>query len=143
MLSVMLACGLALCFIIPASAHEKFLVKVRRDYKLDRSNGKCALCHEERKNEDPSRKNINVFGKAIQADPAMKPLLDKDEKHAWTDKDMGIIKDVVAKLESADTDGDGATNREELDLGTYPGDSKSTPDKAALEKYRKEAAAKK
>jgi hypothetical protein len=138
MLSVLLACVLVALFIAPTLAHEKFLVKVRRHYSLDRANGKCTLCHEEKKNEEPSRKNINAYGKAIQGDPAMKPMLGRDENYAWNDKDLATLIEIATKLESADSDGDGATNKEELDLGTYPGDAKSVPDKAALAKYRKE-----
>ena len=51
-------------------------------------NGKCTLCHEEKKNEEPSRKNINAYGKAIQGDAAMKPLLGKAHDYAWTDKEI-------------------------------------------------------
>jgi hypothetical protein len=136
MLSVLLACLLVVIFITPTLAHEKFLQKVRRQYNLDNKNGKCTLCHEEKKNEEPGRKNINVYGKAIQGDAAMKPLLGKPHDYAWTDKEIATVLEIVAKLDSADTDSDGASNKEELDLGTYPADAKSSPDKAALSKHR-------
>jgi hypothetical protein len=43
----------------------------------------------------------------------------------------------AAKLFEKDTDGDGVLNREEMALGSFPGDSKSVPPKDKLDQYRK------
>jgi hypothetical protein len=136
--AVLLAVVIVALSIGPTSAQQKFLERIRKHYQLDRTNGKCTLCHEEKPKEEPGRKNLNSFGKMIQADPDMKPLLDKDEKYAFSTKELDTMEAVVVKHESEDTDGDGVSNREEMDLGTYPGDAKSVPAKAALEKYRKD-----
>jgi len=133
-----LALAAVIVWLTPTMAQQKFLEKIRKHYNLDRSNGKCTLCHEERPREEPSRKNLNGFGKAIQGHADMKPLLGKDENYAFTAKELDTFDAVVTKIENEDSDADKATNREEMELGTYPGDAKSVPEKAKLEKYRKD-----
>ncbi len=127
----------------PILAQKPFLARVRKHYQLDRATGNCKLCHELKPREEPSSKNLNKFGLVIQADPDMKPLLGKDEDYKFSEKELDILEKVVVKHENEDSDGDGATNKEELDLGTFPGDATNTPDKAKLEKYRKEHPAEK
>ena len=136
--AVLMAVAIVIALTNQGQAQTKFLATVRRQYQLDRTTGKCDLCHLIKPKEDPGRKNLNVFGKAMQADPAMKPLLGKDDKYEFSADDLDIVKKVAIKLEDLDSDGDGATNKEELDLGTFPGDPKSVPDKAKLDKYRKD-----
>jgi hypothetical protein len=136
--AVLCGCVVVAAVVSPALAQQKFLEKIRRHYALDSKNGKCTLCHLEKKNEEPGRGNLNPYGKAIQGHADMKPLLGKDDKYAFTPKDLELFDSIVTKIEAEDADGDGATNREELDLGTYPGDAKSIPEKLKLEKYRKE-----
>ena len=138
LLAVTMACVLVAFLAAPTQAQKPFLEKIRKHYTLDKSNGQCTLCHEVKVKEEPTRKNLNAFGKAIQADPTMKPLLGKEGDYKFTAKDLEILEKVVVKLENIDSDGDGATNREELDLGTLPGDPKSVPSKSDLAKYRKD-----
>lgn len=133
-----LAVGAVTVLAIPALAQKPFLDKARKMYELDAKNGKCDLCHEIKPKEEPGRKNLNPYGKAIQSDPDMKPLLGKDEKYPFSADEIKILEKVLVKLEPADSDGDGVTNREELALGSNPGDAKSMPDKKALAKYRKD-----
>ena len=132
------AAGAVISFASPSLAQKKFLDRIRKHYQLDAKNGKCTLCHDIKPREEASRKNLNKFGTAIQNHPDMKPLLGKDDEYKFTDKELDIFEKVVVALENEDSDGDGATNGEELNLVTYPGDPKSVPDKAALEKYRKD-----
>lgn len=130
----------------PSFAHKAFLDKARRMYQLDAKNGKCDLCHEVKPKEEPGAKNLNVYGKATQSDPTMKPLLgrigtkkgDVVEDVKFTDAELKIIEAALKKIEDQDSDGDGATNKEELALGSNPGDAKSMPEKRALAKYRKD-----
>ena len=56
----------------------------------------------------------------------------------FTDAEIAVFEKAMAKLDETDSDKDGATNKEELDLSTNPGDPKSVPEKKALAKYRKE-----
>ena len=77
-----LAVGAVTVLAIPALAQKPFLDKARKMYELDAKNGKCDLCHEIKPKEEPSRKTLNTYGKAIQGDPDMKPLLGKDEGRA-------------------------------------------------------------
>jgi len=136
-LSVIFACGMVVVLTAPTLAQTKFLERIRKHYQLDKTNGKCELCHEVKAKEEPSRKNLNKYGTAIQTDPKMKPLLGKDDKFAFTNADLDVVRDAAVKLDNLDTDGDGAFNKEELDLGTIPGDAKSVPEKRILEKHRK------
>jgi len=122
----------------PSLAQKPSLERIRKHYTLDKSNGQCILCHEKKVGEEPGRKNLNPFGKAIQADPTMKPLLNKDGDYKFSDKELSIMEAAVVKIENLDSDGDGVSNREELDLGSLPGDKTSVPDKIKLAKYRKE-----
>jgi hypothetical protein len=136
--ALILGCAVVLVVAAPSFAQKKFLERIRKHYQLGPTNGKCTLCHEVKPQEDPGRKNLNKYGKAIQSDPDMKPLLGKDDEYKFTEKELEIFEKVIVKLEDQDSDGDGATNREELELGTNPGDATSVPDKAKLEKYRKD-----
>ena len=138
MIAVGCACGLVLVLSIPSLAQKPFNERIRKHYELDKRNGQCNLCHEIKPKEEPSRKNLNVYGKALQADPTMKPLLGKDGDFKFTPADLDVIEKAAVKIDDLDSDGDGATNKEELDLGTLPGDPKSTPTKMELTKYRKD-----
>jgi hypothetical protein len=140
--AVLLALGALAIMAEPILAQKAFLVRVRKHYALDKSNGNCKLCHEPKTNEEPGKGNLNKFGLAIQKDPDMKPLLGKDDEYKFSEAELDIFEKVVVKHESEDSDGDGATNKEELELGTFPGDAKSLPEKPKLEKYRKDKAAK-
>jgi len=133
-----LAVGLTVVFSIPTQAHKVFLEKTRKQYQLDAKNGKCDLCHEIKPKEEPSAKNLNLYGKAIAADPTMKPLLGKKEEYKFSDAELTILSKAMTALDDQDSDKDGATNKEELDLGTNPGDVKSVPDKKVLAKWRKD-----
>jgi len=135
---LVLACAMVVVMAGPSFAQKKFLERIRKHYQLDARNGKCTLCHEVKPQEDPGRKNLNKYGKAIQSDPDMKPLLGKDDEYKFTDKELEIFEKIIVKLEDQDSDGDGATNKEELELGTNPGDATSVPDKIKLDKYRKD-----
>jgi len=136
LLAAALACGMVFFSSVPSSAQTKFLEHIRRKYQMDKTNGKCELCHELKPKEEPSRKNLNMFGKKIQDDPDMKPLLGKDDKFVFTKEQLAVIEKIVAKFEMEDTDGDGVGNVEEMELGSMPADAKSMPDKLALKKFR-------
>lgn len=133
-----LAIGVTCYFAAPALAHKVFLERARKHYQLDVKNGKCDLCHEIKPKEEPSAKNLNLYGKALAADPDLKPLLGKKEDYKFSDAELAVFEKVMVKIEDLDSDKDGATNKEELELSTNPGDPKSTPDKKTLAKYRKE-----
>src|SRR5262245_27980068 len=91
--AVILACVAVVLMCIPSSAQTKFLERIRKHYNLDHRNGKCELCHELKPKEEPGRKNLNLYGKAIQADPTMKPLLGKDDKFKFTEADLKIVQE--------------------------------------------------
>ena len=131
------ALAAVVCSTVPSFAQRPFLVKIRRVYQLEEKNGKCDLCHQIKPKEEPSEKNLNKFGQAIQADPAFKPLMGKGDKYEFSEKELAIVVKIVNSLDDKDSDGDGATNKEEMDLGYFPGDPKSTPTKKELADYRK------
>ena len=136
--AILIAVGALAILGEPILAQKAFLARVRKHYALDRANGNCKLCHELKTKEEPGKKNLNKFGLAIQNDPDMKPLLGKDDEYKFSEQELDILEKIVVKHENEDSDGDGATNKEELDLGTFPGDATSAPEKAKLEKYRKD-----
>lgn len=135
-LAAAMACGMVLFSSVQTSAQTKFLEHVRRAYEMDRTNGKCELCHQIKAKEEPGRKNLNALGKKIQEDPEMKPLLGKDDKFAFAKKDLDLVFKIMQKYDNEDMDGDGVSNYEEYQLGTFPTDPKSVPEKLPLKKWR-------
>lgn len=125
--------GLAL----PAMAQKKFLEKIRRAYSLDATTGKCTLCHKLKEKEEPSEENLNQYGKDLKADPAIKPALGHDDDYKFTDAELAAVLKAAQNIDDKDSDGDGVTNKEELDLSAFPGDKDSKPDAKKLEEYRK------
>lgn len=133
------ACAVALLLDAPSLAQDAFMKRVRKDHGLNpRENGNCKLCHAPGENEKPNRENLNVFGKQIQSQEAMKPLLGKEHEYKFSNAELDTLMTVVNSIAGQDADGDGATNGEEIALGTFPGDEKSKPEEKALERRRKE-----
>src|SRR5438309_1648507 len=89
----------------PSFAQKPFLDKVRKAYSLDNKNGKCDLCHEIKPKEEPSAKNLNKYGKAINEDPSFKPLQGKDEKYKFSDAELATVLKIVNSLDDKDSDG--------------------------------------
>jgi hypothetical protein len=136
--SILLAVPCLLLAMQPAFARESFLKHMRRLYALDRSLGKCALCHTTTKpDEEPDKTNLNDFGHDIANDPRIKPLLEIDEDETpLTAAQIMVLGAVLKDIGRDDSDRDGALNAEELALGTWPHDPKSTPSADALAKLR-------
>jgi hypothetical protein len=132
--AVLALAGVAL-LSVPAMAQKQFLELAKMRFQLSAAQGRCTLCHGNKKG--PNKDNLNDFGKAIQADPAMKPLLDKKVGYEYSDEELALLAKVIDQLGDQDSDGDGATNREELALGTFPGDANSKPSEEDLAEYRK------
>lgn len=139
--AVAVACAAVIVLTGPSLAQKPFNERIKKVFNLDKEkNGNCHMCHkyDKEKGESPEKDNINAFGKELKAVPSMKPLLGKDDDYKFTPADLDIVEAAFKSILDKDTDGDGVTNGEEVNLGTFPDDPKSTPDKAALEKYRAE-----
>lgn len=137
-IGLLLVSGLLVLWLsLPVLAQKKFLERVRRHYLLNQETGKCTLCHAPKPKEEPGKENLNVFGKDLQADPAIKISLGKDGEYKFNEAELAAVEQAAANIECKDSDGDGATNKEELELGTFPGDPNSKPDPKKLEDYRK------
>lgn len=135
-IATVLLVGLALASIAePVLAQKQFKELVQTHFKLSAAQSKCTFCHGDKKG--PNKDNLNDFGKAIQADPDMKPLLNKKVGYVYSQEELAILAKVIEKLGDKDSDGDGVSNAEEIALGTMPGDAKSTPSKADVDEYRK------
>lgn len=132
------AVAFPLCFQTPAHAFKQFLDRARKIYDMDKPVSSCLLCHQfdETKNEKADKSNLNDYGHDMGNDPFMRPLVDVEEDHKFTPKEFETIDAVLRSLDDVDSDKDGATNLEEMELGTFPGDKKSVPSAEALKKYR-------
>lgn len=138
---VLMAAAFAVAVLLdaPGLAQDAFMKRVRKDHSLNpRENGNCKLCHAPGENDKPNRENLNVFGKQVQGQEAMKPLLGKEHDYKFSKEELDTMMTVVNGLAGQDADADGATNGEEIALGTFPGDEKSKPEAKALEKHRKD-----
>ena len=137
-LAAIVVCTIIGFFSGPSLAQKPFLERLKKAYTLPKDNGNCKLCHDydKEKNESPELDNLGAYGKAIQASDDFKPLRKKGDEHKFTPEETELIAKAAKALEDKDTDGDGATNIEELALATFPGNAKSTPTKEALDKYR-------
>ena len=133
------ACGIVVACARPSLAQKPFLERIKKVYSLEKEkNGNCHTCHtyDKEKKETPEKDNLNAFGKDIQKSPIMKTVINKDDDYKFTKDDLDKVEAAVKSLEDKDSDGDGATNLEELMLGTSPGNPTSTPTADALAKYR-------
>ena len=75
----------------------------------------CAVCHT----VPPAR---NPFGAAVEA-----ALLERTPR-PWSDPVfVGNLPDALRAIEDLDTDGDGFSNRAEIDAGTFPHEASSAP----------------
>jgi hypothetical protein len=139
--ALVVACTMVVAMTAPSVAQKPFLERLRKVYSLEKEkNGSCKMCHvyDKDKGESPEKDNLGSFGKALQAAPDMKPLLKLGDEHKFTPEELDKVVAAAKTLENVDTDTDGATNLEEFALGTMPGDAKSVPAKADLDKYRAE-----
>ena len=107
----------------PVWGTQKIGDKLAERYKLDPKKV-CALCHDASKGE-PGSRNLNKFGK------------DFDGAYSKQKKGSDRVAKTIEAIAGEDADGDGATNLEELSLGTQPGDAKSAPAADKLAEYRK------
>ncbi|HLX64949.1 MAG TPA: thrombospondin type 3 repeat-containing protein [Planctomycetota bacterium] len=140
----LVALALVVLLAEPIFAQKAFLSKIKklRPDLVENKLATCRLCHnfDKEKKEEATKDNLNAYGKDIQKDPNMKTVINQKEgdEHKFTEEELALFEKAFNAIMDKDSDGDGATNAEEMALGTNPGDPKSTPDKAALEKYRAE-----
>ncbi|HYG78364.1 MAG TPA: hypothetical protein VEK08_25400 [Planctomycetota bacterium] len=121
-----------------ALAMKPFLDRARKVYDLEGKLAKCTLCHDvdESKKEEPKGNNLDDYGMDFENHPLMKPLLHVDENYKYSKAELKTFEQVMKLLEGVDSDKDGATNLEELQLGTLPGRKDSVPSAEALAKLR-------
>jgi uncharacterized protein YjdB len=97
----LLLLALATVFLRFADATTRYMSSFNSAYPNSRLTNNCMVCHA---NNPPDEDNLNRYGK------------DFDNNH----KSFGAI-------ESLDSDGDGYSNAAEINTGTLPGDSTSSP----------------
>ncbi len=119
----LLVIGFLAALSSPTWGTTKIGERIAKELKLDPKNS-CVLCHDTSKGE-PGSRNLNKFG--------------KDFEGAYSKQKKGSDRAVLAlqSVADGDSDGDGATNMEEMSLGTNPGDAKSVPAADKLAEYRK------
>lgn len=143
----LLVAGVALTpatlFFVPVRAQDAFQKALRKHYGLEKDAAKCSLCHELKEaGEEPKGHNLNSYGTDIQRQPDFLVLMGKDGEYEFTEDDLAVFLKSAKAVEGLDSDGDGATNREELALGTNPGEKDSKPAAEKLGEYRKAQPAK-
>jgi hypothetical protein len=126
-----LAMAAALAIVVaalpaPARAKKSFLKAIAEHHKLNDALAKCTVCHEAG-GDDAGEENLTAFGKDFRR------ALKKAPSTGGADKAVSALEAVADK----DCDGDGATNIEEIMLGTNPADAKSKPDAEKLAEYRR------
>jgi hypothetical protein len=134
--TVFAALIILLLFSTKISAQKDLLFQMRKKYLLEQKNGNCLLCHERSHDGQILDHKFNLFGVDLLAEPAMAPLRSKKIDEKLTPAERNAFDSVLVKLEQTDSDRDGATNLEELVLGTFPGDPQSTPAPEALKRYQ-------
>ena len=88
----------------PAQSKPEYLSEFNSRYKTSGSHlDTCSTCHT---SSSPSRENLNPFGSDFSA----------------ANHDFGAI-------EAKDSDGDGFSNIDEIQAGTFPGDPNENPNK--------------
>ncbi|MCW8132197.1 MAG: hypothetical protein KIS92_17755 [Planctomycetota bacterium] len=136
----LLAAGIVLApaavFFAPVFAQEGFLKATRKHYGLAKEKAGCALCHEVKDPADAKGHNLNAYGKDIQRQPDFLILMGKEGDYEFTAEEVEIFLACVKAVEKVDSDGDGATNAEELSLGTNPGDKAEAPEAEKLKALR-------
>jgi hypothetical protein len=137
-LSLLAGFVIVVSLIYPALAREAFFEHMRKMYKLPDAIASCHLCHQydETKKQKARGYNLNDFGKDIDNLPHLRKFIDVEEGHTYTDAEWKDFEKGIHMLDDEDSDNDGATNLEELTLGTFPGDKTSVPDAEALKKLR-------
>ncbi|MEI6235685.1 MAG: hypothetical protein WCT04_21730 [Planctomycetota bacterium] len=122
----------------PALALKPFLGEVRKAFNLGEDEGSCRICHtfDDTKKEKPTEHNVNAFGKDLSRNKTFRSLGELEEVEVLNDKQMAGVRAALLEIARYDSDGDGASNIEELKLGTGPGNPKSTPTADELAKYR-------
>src|SRR5437667_4245752 len=133
------ALSLVVLMAQPIFAQKAFLSKIKklRPDLVANKVATCHLCHhfDTEKKEDANKDNLNAYGKEIQKDSNMKTVINQKDgdEHKFTEDELALFEKAFNASMDKDSDGDGATNAEEMALGTNPGDAKSTPPKDALE----------
>lgn len=118
-----LAVGFIVVLTAPVLGTQKIGERLAERLKLDPKKS-CVICHDANKGE-PGSRNLNKFGK------------DFDGAYSKQKKGADRAAKAVDAIAREDADGDGATNMEELSLGTLPSDAKSLPAADKLAEYRK------
>lgn len=137
------AAALAIVVVLaqPSAALKPFAERMRKSFALEKDKtGNCHLCHkyDKSKKEEPEGDNLDAFGQQLRKCAEYKPIAGKDEDHEFSDEDMAKFDAAIKAIWDKDADADGATNGEELALGSFPGDPASIPAKDALDKFRQE-----
>jgi hypothetical protein len=90
--------------VSPAESRPEYLSQFNAKYKTSGSRlDSCTTCHA---SSSPSKENLNPYG-----------------------RDFGAANHDFGAIEGKDSDGDGFSNVDEINAGTFPGDPNENPDK--------------
>jgi hypothetical protein len=92
--------------VSPAESKPEYLSQFNAKYKTTGSRlDTCTTCHA---SSSPSKENLNPYG-----------------------NDFGAANHDFGAIEAKDSDGDGFSNIDEINAGTFPGDPNENPNKKA------------
>lgn len=119
-----LACAaVAVLFIAqPIFAQKAFLEKLKEVYPtLDSKLAKCTTCHTLEKGDKPGKKNLNAYGKDLQAAPEAKTAMGKETKGKYTPDELAAVATAIKAIGSKDSNGNGKSNDDDIKAGVNPG----------------------
>ena len=108
----------------PILAQKAFLKKLKEAYpQMDPKFANCVVCHAVNmaKREKPGKKNLNAYGKDLQAAPEAKDAMGKEGKHEYTDSELQAVAAGIKAIGSKDSNGNGKSNDDDLKANVNPG----------------------
>lgn len=105
----------------PIFAQKPFLEELKKIYPgLDNKFANCKICHAVEEGKKPGKKNLNGYGKELQAAPEAKAAMSGEHKK-YTAEELKGVADAIKAIGSKDSNGNGKSNDDDIKAGVNPG----------------------